>query len=102
MRHGRHAERVMRAYEKWLGEGVELAVLRLLGLFDRPADAASINALRTAPAIPGLTEALQNLREAKWKQALANLRRIKLLGAALSNDPNTLDAHPLVREHFKQ
>ncbi|HJQ24985.1 MAG TPA: restriction endonuclease [Blastocatellia bacterium] len=101
-RHGRHAERVMRAYEKWLGEGVELAVLRLLGLFDRPADAASIAALRAAPAIPGLTEALQNLREAKWKQGLANLRRIKLLGEPSATEPDTLDAHPLVREHFKQ
>jgi hypothetical protein len=36
-RHGGHARRVMAAYEKWLGEGPELAVLRLLGLFDRPA-----------------------------------------------------------------
>ena len=98
VRHGRHAERVMRAYEKWLGEGVELAVLRLMGLFDRPADAASIAALRAAPAIPGLTEALQNLKEREWKQALAKLRRIKLL----ANETDTLDAHPLVREHFKQ
>ncbi|MEN3332722.1 MAG: hypothetical protein V7641_2087 [Blastocatellia bacterium] len=102
VRHGRHAERVMRAYEKWLGEGVELAVLRLLGLFDRPADIASIMALRAAPAIPGLTEALQNLKEQKWKQALAKLRRIKLLGAASANESDTLDAHPLVREHFRQ
>jgi tetratricopeptide (TPR) repeat protein len=102
VRHGRHAERVMRAYEKWLGEGVELAVLRLLGLFDRPADIASIMALRAAPAILGLTEALQNLKEREWRQALAKLRRIKLLGTASANDPNTLDAHPLVREHFRQ
>jgi tetratricopeptide (TPR) repeat protein len=102
VRHGRHAERVMRAYEKWLGEGVELAVLRLLGLFDRPADAASVAALRAAPVIPGLTEAFQNLKEREWQQALAKLRRIKLLGAASPNDPDTLDAHPLVREHFKQ
>jgi tetratricopeptide (TPR) repeat protein len=102
VRHGRHAERVMRAYEKWLGEGVELAVLRLLGLFDRPAEAASIAALRNTPAIIGLTEALQNLKEREWQQALAKLRRIKLLGAASANDSNTLDVHPLVREHFRQ
>ena len=102
VRHGGHAERVMRAYEKWLGDGVELAVLRLLGLFDRPAEAASIAALRAAPAIPGLTEELQNLKEREWQQALAKLRRIKLLGAASVNAPNTLDAHPLVREHFRQ
>jgi tetratricopeptide (TPR) repeat protein len=101
-RHGRHAEHVMRAYEKWLAEGVELAVLRLLGLFDRPADIESIMALRAAPAIPGLTESFQGLKGHEWQQALAKLRRIKLLGAASVNDPNTLDAHPLVREHFRQ
>jgi tetratricopeptide (TPR) repeat protein len=102
VRLGRHAERVMRAYEKWLGEGVELAVLRLLGLFDRPADIGSIMALREAPAIPGLTEPFQGLKGHQWQQALAKLRRIKLLGAASNSEPDTLDAHPLVREHFKQ
>jgi tetratricopeptide (TPR) repeat protein len=101
-RHGRHAERVMRAYEKWLGGGVELSALRLLGLFDRPADAACIAALRAAPAISGLTEAFQGLKEREWRQALAKLRRIKLLGAASANDPDALDAHPLVREHFRR
>ena len=100
--HGDKAQKMIAAYEKWLGEGVELAVLRLMGLFDRPADAASIAALRAAPAIPGLTEALQNLSKVKWQQALAKLRRIKLLGAESINEPDTLDAHPLVREHFKQ
>src|SRR2546423_15388354 len=35
-------------------EGMELAILRLLGLFDRPAHVASIIALREPPAIPGL------------------------------------------------
>jgi tetratricopeptide (TPR) repeat protein len=101
-RHGRHAEQVMRVYEKWLGEGVELAVLRLLGLFDHPAEATSIAALRAAPAITGLTEPLQNLKEREWLQSVAKLRRIKLLGAASLDDPDTLDTHPLVREHFKQ
>jgi tetratricopeptide (TPR) repeat protein len=59
-------------------------------------------ALRAAPVIPGLTEPFQGLKGHHWQQALAKLRRIKLLGAASVNDPNTLDAHPLVREHFKQ
>jgi hypothetical protein len=27
----------MESYESWLGEGAELAILRMLGLFDRPA-----------------------------------------------------------------
>lgn len=102
VRHGGHAERVMRAYEKWLGEGTELAVLRLMGLFDRPAEAASIAALRASPAISGLTESLQNLKEREWQQALAKLRRVKLLSATSPTEPDMLDAHPLVREHFKQ
>jgi tetratricopeptide (TPR) repeat protein len=101
-RHGNNAQKMLAAYEKWLDEGVELSVLRLLGLFDRPAEAASINALRAAPAIPGLTEAFQNLKAQRWQQALSKLRRIKLLGAAPVNEPDALDAHPLVREHFKQ
>ena len=34
---GGHAKRVMESYENWFGEGPELSVLRILGLFDRPA-----------------------------------------------------------------
>ncbi len=101
-RHGDNAQNMIAAYETWLGDGVELAVLRLLGLFNRPAEAGSIVALRAAPAIPGLTEAFQDLEGQQWQQALAKLRRIKLLGAASPNAPDTLDTHPLVREHFKQ
>jgi tetratricopeptide (TPR) repeat protein len=102
VRYGRHAERVMRAYEKWLGEGPELAVLRLLGLFDHPADVASLAALRAAPAIAGLTEHLQALTEPQWRQTLAKLRRIKLVAEASAGESGALDAHPLVREHFRR
>jgi hypothetical protein len=28
----------MESYQTWFGEGPELSVLRILGLFDRPAD----------------------------------------------------------------
>ena len=101
-RHGQHAERVMLAYEKWLGDGIELAILRLLGLFDRPADVDSVQALRAEPAIVDLTEKLQGIKGHEWQQALAKLRRIRLLAPQSSNEPNTLDAHPLVREHFRR
>ncbi|MCH7539264.1 MAG: ATP-binding protein [Proteobacteria bacterium] len=97
---GGQARRVMASYEKWLGEGPELAVLRLIGLFDRPADGGAIAALREPPAIPGLTDSLENLGERKWKQALAKLRRARLLAEVEPHDPDTLDAHPLVREYF--
>ncbi len=36
----------------------EVALLKLLGLFDRPATADCVAALQKAPAIPSLTEPL--------------------------------------------
>ena len=44
--------------KRWLGEGPELSVLRMLGLFDRPADEKALEALLKSPAIPDLTESL--------------------------------------------
>jgi hypothetical protein len=55
---GGHAIRVMAAYERWFAAGPERAILRLMGLFDRPADGPALAALRAAPPIPGLTDAL--------------------------------------------
>ena len=101
-RYGDAAQKMIAAYEKWLGEGIELAMLRLLGLFDRPADLASLIALREPPAIRGLTEPLQHFKGREWNQAVAKLRRIKLLAEAAPHEPGTLDSHPLIREHFKQ
>ncbi|HKG46410.1 MAG TPA: DUF4062 domain-containing protein [Pyrinomonadaceae bacterium] len=100
-RHGSAAEKMISAYEKWLGEGMELAILRLLGLFDRPADLAGLMALRESPAIAELTEPLQHFKGREWNQAVAKLRRIKLLAEA-SSEPGTLDAHPLIRDYFKR
>ena len=97
---GGHAKRVMESYENWFGQGPELAVLRIIGLFDRPADSAAVEAVREAPPIPELTDDLQDLTDAKWRQTLAKLRRAGLLAQHDPDDPDTLDAHPLVREHF--
>jgi tetratricopeptide (TPR) repeat protein len=101
-KHGRHAQKVMASYEKWFGEGPELAVLRMLGLFNRPADKDAIAALRAAPAIPGLTDTVQGLTGPQWQRVLSRLRRAKLLAKPGPTQPGTLDTHPLVREHFGQ
>ena len=53
---GVHAQKVMESYLTWFGEGSELSILRILGLFDRPADEKAICALLRSPPIPGLTE----------------------------------------------
>jgi tetratricopeptide (TPR) repeat protein len=90
----------MVSYERWLGEGPELAVLRLMSLFDRPADGESLAALRAEEAIPGLTDSLAALPERGWRRALARLRGARLLSEIDPDQPDTLDTHPLVREHF--
>jgi len=101
-RQGGHASRVIAAYARWLGEGPELAILRLLGLFDRPAEAGALNALRAAPPISGLTEPMVALSDEDWHLATATLRDHSLLAAADPREPETLDAHPLVRACFAE
>ena len=100
IRQGVHARKVMESYESWLGEGPELAILRMLGLFDRPADEKAIAALLKTPAIPGLTEPLADLRPTEWQTILAKLRRARLLAGEDTHNPGQLDTHPLVREYF--
>ena len=100
LRQGAHARKVMESYQSWLGEGPELAILRMLGLFDRPADEQTFGALLKSPAIPGLTESLTDLRPTEWQTILAKLRRAKLLAREDPHNPGQLDTHPLVREHF--
>ena len=100
VRQGIHARKVMESYQNWLGEGPELSVLRMLGLFDRPADEKALGALLKSPAIPGLTESLTDLRPTEWQMILARLRRAKLLAGEDPHNPGQLDTHPLVREFF--
>ena len=100
VRQGVHACNVMKSYQSWLGEGPELSVLRMLGLFDRPADEKALGVLLKSPAIPGLTEPLTNLSPSEWRTILARLRRARLLAGEDPDSPRNLDAHPLVREYF--
>jgi hypothetical protein len=104
---GGHAFHVMDAYCRWLeadGKGGPraLTILRLLGLFDRPASADCVAALRQPPAIPGLTEELAGRDETAFNLALSRLEEARLLttnrdaaGVVLA-----IDAHPLLREYF--
>jgi len=100
VRQGAHARKVMQSYQNWFGEGPELAILRMLGLFDRPADEQAIGALLKSPAIPGLTESLTDLHPTEWQTILAKLRRARLLAGEDPHNPGQLDTHPLVREYF--
>lgn len=111
--HGGHAFRVMDAYVRSFESGGKtaedqakgrraLALLQLLGLFDRPATADCLNALWQPPAIAGLTEALIGISEAQRNLALKRLEEARLL--TVNRDAAgrllALDAHPLLREYF--
>ena len=98
-----HAFKAIEAYETWFAAGdesarLQLSVLRLLGLFDRPAKAAALAALRQPP-IPGLTELWPGQTDRQWRITLARLQEIRLIDAA---PDGSIDAHPLIREYFGQ
>lgn len=117
---GGHAFRVMDAYVASFANGGKtaddqakgrraLALLRLIGLFDRPATAETLAALWEGEAIAGLTEPLIGISEAKGiSEAQRNLALQRLEDARLltvSRAPGSgvlvaLDAHPLLREYF--
>ena len=96
---GKHPRRVMDAFARNFGEGPELDLLHIMGLFDRPADGGCIAALRE-PTVPGLTETLSALDEIAWRDLLEKLRDLGLIAKPSHHTPDELDAHPLVREHF--
>ena len=73
VRQGVYARKVMESYQTWFGEGPEVSVLRLLGLFDRPADEKALGAVLKPPAIRGLTESLIDLGPTEWRTILAKL-----------------------------
>jgi hypothetical protein len=113
----------------------QLAVLRMLGLFDRPADPGCIGVLCSGSAIKGLTEPLVGLDVAGWRSVVSQLAALGLVSreawepVRIEGFPKdrtdldtgettgapevkvmpewprlteSLDAHPLVREHFRR
>ena len=103
VREGGHARRIMATYATWLerNEGFdELTILRLIGLFDRPADPDAMKALLADPQMRNFTGELGQGSDA-WNDAVDALREMGLLNREFPDLPGTLDAHPLVREHFR-
>jgi tetratricopeptide (TPR) repeat protein len=113
--------KMLAAFENWFAtegdiEARSLAVLRMLGVFDRPADAGCLGALRRPPVITGLTESLfvlkrdssngqvseQPLSDKAWNDVTHFLSDFGLITIQADADENEflLDCHPLVREHF--
>lgn len=99
---GRYAHRVILALAADLGSGAETDLLNLVSLFDRPADAGALRALRTRPTIPGLTDHLVSVGDDQWPHILQRLRTLHLLAPENPFEPAAVDMHPLVREHFAE
>ena len=93
----REAFKVMQAYEEWFSGTPELALLRLLGLFDHPIDLDVLQVLWDTP-IPDLTAGID---EGEWQQAVSILREEHQLLAQQDGEKD-LDCHPLIREYFGQ
>jgi tetratricopeptide (TPR) repeat protein len=98
-----HAFKAIEAYEKWFESGddktrLQLSGLRMLGLFDRPASAACIDAIRSGE-IEGLTDVWKQRSDREWRMALSRLTEIKLIE---QSDNGAVDAHPLIREYFAE
>lgn len=115
--------KMLAAFENWFDKSGDfgarqLAVLRILGLFDRPADSGCIATLRTPPVINGLNDSLfttrldavtgqvtvQPILEEDWNTATSFLADFDLIGiqANADNLERLIDCHPLVREHFAE
>ncbi|MCP5054191.1 MAG: hypothetical protein GY940_43895, partial [bacterium] len=99
-RQGGHARQVMAAYDRRFGGKPEADILRLMGLFDRPAEKDALEVLRREPAIPGVTSRITGLTEHQWNAAVTHLVQLSLLAKESVAGSRRLDCHPLVREHF--
>lgn len=99
---GRHPRRIIAAFEERFNNNSEHELLQILGLFDRPAPIETINKVKEAPAIPKLTGQLQTLDEVAFIKVCTNLRNLKLIAETSKHNPDGLDCHPLVREHFSE
>jgi predicted ATPase len=105
VRAGRHAKSVMKAYETSLFRDknfLDIELLRVLGLFDRPLRWEWLSELRCEPIIPGVTDELVRASEQEIWEAVSRLRQWGLMIYSGLNPEFALDldAHPLIREYF--
>ena len=97
----RHAFKIMQSYEEWFSSeekySAELALLRLLGLFDHPIELAVLEILQQEQ-IPQLTAGID---PNAWGDAISALRDDHhLLAQANNTQDDQLDCHPLIRAYF--
>ena len=98
---GKHARRIIEAFAKHFGSAsAEYQLLSILGLFDRPVPIDAIKAIVQNNPVSGLSDKITDTSGNGWLTTLENLREHKLLFKKSEHRPETLDCHPLIREHF--
>ena len=98
---GKHARRIIEAFANHFGStSAEFQLLFMLGLFDRPVPINAIAAILGDNPIVGLSDKIKDTGSNNWLTTLENLRNHKLLFKKSDHNPDTLDCHPLIREHF--
>ena len=98
---GKHARRVIEAFANHFGSAsAEYQFLSILGLFDRPVPIDAVNAIVRDNPVHGLSDKISDTSGSSWLTTLENLRKHKLLFEKSEHRPDTLDCHPLIREHF--
>jgi len=95
---GGHPRRVLEAWLKRLGDSAELELLQIIGLFDRPAALGAVQAVINGDPLRALNK---HLREANLGEVILRLRKARLI-ARQSTHEETIEAHPIIREHFGQ
>jgi tetratricopeptide (TPR) repeat protein len=103
-REGGHARQIMASYVQWLQKNrrfSELALLHVIGLFDRPAPPAAMSALLKGMDRNLYLAELDRVGSDVWNRCVDSLRGMGLLNKENPEWPGTIDAHPLVREHFR-
>jgi hypothetical protein len=125
--HSNHARNMFAAYVRHLGEdSPEVAVLLLLGFFDRAAERPLLDVLRAREgvvyewskeerqserrsqprwiedALPEVTAPLLELPPSQWNRVLHRLRDLRLIDLAEPSTSPCVDAHPLLRECFAE
>jgi hypothetical protein len=124
---GSHARKMFAAYVRNLGEdSPEVAVLRLLGFFDRAAERQLLDVLRVREGVvydwpqegepaekrprpkciedslPQMTSPLLDLPQTQWHRVLNRLRDLRLIDITGPGTSPPVDAHPLLRECFAE
>jgi hypothetical protein len=125
--HRSHARKMFAAYVRHLGgDSPEVAVLRLLGFFDRAAERQLLDVLRAREGVvyewskegepserrsqpkrikdslPEITAPLLDLPQAQWQRILSRLRDLRLINFSGPGTSPAVDAHPLLRECFAE